>query len=120
MLYVNPNFGRYVEGADGVPLDPYESDLLLERLYAQAFNMEYQCVFTYQQGDMAFWDNRSCMHRAIVDFSPHERVMRRVTLQGGVPYFDAAAEPRTAEAAAADWSRTASASQEEWVQQAKL
>ena len=33
MLYVNPNFGRYVEGKDGVPLDAAESDLLLERLY---------------------------------------------------------------------------------------
>ena len=37
MLYVNPNFGRYVEGKDGVPLDAAESDLLLERLYHLSF-----------------------------------------------------------------------------------
>ena len=44
MLYVNPNFGRYVE-ADGQPIDEAESDLLLERLYAQCLNPEYQCSF---------------------------------------------------------------------------
>jgi hypothetical protein len=32
------------------------------------------------------------MHRATVDFSPHERMMRRVTIQGlEPPYFDPAA-----------------------------
>lgn len=45
---------------------------------------------------MSFWDNRSCMHRAVVDFSPHKRVMRRVTIQGDVPYFDPHADKRVA------------------------
>ena len=166
MLYVNPNFGRYVEGKDGVPLDAAESDLLLERLYlsspfrcrrlpvhftlgplfctlvlyfsyqwtvlstrrrySQAFNVEYQCLFTYNKGDMTFWDNRSCMHRAVVDFSPHHRILRRVTLQGsnpttgGIPYYDADAVQRNAEEAAADWAVAARQMQETWVQQAKL
>ena len=37
MLYVNPNFGRYVEGNDGRPIDGVESELLLEQLYAQVW-----------------------------------------------------------------------------------
>lgn len=50
---------------------------------------EYQCYFTYDSGSMAFWDNRACMHRASVDFSPHERIMRRVTIQGSsAPFYD--------------------------------
>ena len=35
-------------------------------------------------------------HRAVVDFSPHKRVMRRVTIQGDVPYFDPHADKRVA------------------------
>ena len=44
MLYVNPNFGRYVEGKDGVPLDAAESDLLLERLYLPVFSIPLSSV----------------------------------------------------------------------------
>ena len=35
------------------------------------------------------WDNRACMHRALQDFGPHERSMRRVTIQGDVPFYSA-------------------------------
>lgn len=83
MLYVNSGFGRYVEG-----LEPEESDRLLAHLYAQAENPEYQCMFRYEAGSVAFWDNRSCMHRALSDSYPHERKMRRVTVQGSQPYYD--------------------------------
>jgi taurine dioxygenase len=90
MLYVNPSFGRYVEEEHGRP-DP-ASDALLKTLYEQANHPEYQCFFRYEEGDMVFWDNRSCMHRATVDFSPHERTMRRVTIQGREPpFFDPSA-----------------------------
>ena len=51
---------------------------------------------TDEKGSMSFWDNRSCMHRAVVDFSPHKRVMRRVTIQGDVPYYDPHADKRVA------------------------
>ena len=95
MLYVNPTFGRYVEETPGRPLEESASDALLQRLYDQSNFPEYQCFFRYEAGSMAFWDNRACMHRASVDFSPHERVMRRVTIQGSAPYYD----PQAAEAA---------------------
>eukprot|EP01044_Picomonas_judraskeda_P002472 COSAG03_NODE_179_length_11021_cov_4.016206_3_plen_48_part_00 len=39
------------------------------------------------------------MHRALADFGPHERSMRRVTIQGDVPFFDM--EPASVKAVAA-------------------
>ena len=89
MLYVNPNFGRYVEvgGGSDTPMEEGTSDALLQHLYSQANFPEYQCYFRYEEGSMAFWDNRACMHRATVDFSGHERAMRRVTVQGSDPPF---------------------------------
>ena len=91
MLYVNPTFGRYVEEMPGHPMEESASDALLQTLYNQSNFPEYQCFFRYEAGSMAFWDNRACMHRASVDFSPHERVMRRVTIQGTAPYYDSQA-----------------------------
>lgn len=92
MLYVNPNFGRFVQAADGNPMDEAASDALLAQLYAQSHFPEYQAFFTYEEGSLSFWDNRACMHRATVDFSGSERAMRRVTVQGtGPPFWKAAA-----------------------------
>ena len=65
-------------------------------------------------------DNRSCMHRAIVDFSPHERILRRVTLQGDIPYYDPRARHTGSEEAAAAWLANSSVKQQEWVAQANL
>ena len=42
------------------------------------------------------------MHRASVDFSPHQRIMRRVTIQGDATYYD----PYAAGAAAKKRERT--------------
>ena len=94
MLYVNSGFGKYVEG-----MEAEESDALLARLYAQAENPEYQCFFRYEAGSLAFWDNRSCMHRALSDSYPHTRKMRRVTIQGSEPYYDPQALAAAAQAA---------------------
>jgi|EP01049_Picozoa_sp_SAG25_P014735 alpha-ketoglutarate-dependent taurine dioxygenase len=57
------------------------------RLYSQAENPEYQCFFKYTAGSLAFWDNRSCMHRALSNSYPFPREMRRVTIQGTQPYY---------------------------------
>ncbi|KKI90474.1 taurine dioxygenase [Bacillus sp. SA1-12] len=39
----------------------------------------------WQEGDVAFWDNRATQHYAINDYGESHRVMRRVTLQGEIP-----------------------------------
>ena len=36
----------------------------------------------WRQGDVAIWDNRATMHRAVDDYGDAERVVRRVTLEG--------------------------------------
>ncbi|MGB1829156.1 MAG: TauD/TfdA dioxygenase family protein [Paracoccaceae bacterium] len=41
--------------------------------------------FRWSKNDMAFWDNRCCMHRAIWDYWPEERKGRRVTIKGDRP-----------------------------------
>ena len=85
MLYTNESFGRFVVG-----MEPKDSNRLLRHLASQAQNPEYQCFFKYETGSLAFWDNRACMHRASSDSFPQERQMRRVTVQGSVPYYDPA------------------------------
>ena len=88
MLYVNPVFGRYVEEKGrSEPMEPAQSDALLQYLYAQADHPEYCFSFVYEPGSMAFWDNRACMHRGLSEFGQHERSMRRVTVQGDSPFF---------------------------------
>ena len=39
------------------------------------------------------------MHRALKEFGPHERSMRRVTIQGDVPFFKGANEVENDETA---------------------
>ena len=39
----------------------------------------------WQVGDVAIWDNRATQHRAIDDYGPQQRVMKRATLAGSVP-----------------------------------
>ena len=54
MLYVNPVFGRYVEEkGSSDPMEPAQSDALLQYLYAQADHPEYCFSFVYEPGSMA-------------------------------------------------------------------
>jgi alpha-ketoglutarate-dependent taurine dioxygenase len=55
MLYVNPNFGRYIEAAEGVPMEERESEALLQTLYAQSNFPEFQCFFPYRPDSLCFW-----------------------------------------------------------------
>mmetsp|Transcript_34759 Transcript_34759/g.84027 ORF Transcript_34759/g.84027 Transcript_34759/m.84027 type:complete len:390 (-) Transcript_34759:57-1226(-) len=82
MLYVNAAFTRYIEG-----LPREQSDKLLMLLYSQANCPEYQCRFRWEEGSVAFWDNRACLHLATSDYYPQGRVMDRVTIQGDVPFY---------------------------------
>ena len=62
-----------------------ESKPLLEFLYAHAVRPEFTCRFRWQNGSVAFWDNRCCQHIAINDAGPYPRRMRRFQLQGDRP-----------------------------------
>jgi len=80
-IYVNSLF---TVGIEGMPEE--ESQPLLEKLYASANKPEYQCRFCWQEGSIAFWDNRAAQHYACADYFPNERLMERVTIEGDRPF----------------------------------
>ncbi len=76
-LYVNPEFTvRF----DGWTIE--ESKPLLEFLYAHAVRLEFTCRFRWQEGSVAFWDNRATWHKAINDYPGERRLMHRITVEG--------------------------------------
>ncbi len=79
-LYVNRTFTtRINELSDG------ESRALLDLLFDHSEKIEFQIRYRWAKNDLAFWDNRCCMHRAIWDYWPEERKGRRVTIRGDRP-----------------------------------
>ncbi|MEO0589741.1 MAG: TauD/TfdA family dioxygenase [Pseudomonadota bacterium] len=81
-IYVNIAFTSHIEG-----LSERESQWLLDHLYACAKDAEIQCRFRWEEGSIAFWDNRVCQHLAVSDYFPARRVMERVTVAGDKPFF---------------------------------
>lgn len=79
-LYVNRTFTTMIN-----ELAPAESASLLGTLFAHAEEPRFQIRFHWAKNDLAFWDNRCCMHHAIWDYWPEERKGRRVTISGDRP-----------------------------------
>jgi taurine dioxygenase len=79
-LFVNRTFTTKILG-----LTDTESEAILAVLFEHAEHIKYQIRFRWTLNDMAFWDNRCCMHRAIWDYWPEERKGRRVTIKGDRP-----------------------------------
>ena len=79
-LFVNRTFTTRIN-----ELSDDESNILLELLFQQGEHINHQIRFRWSKNDMAFWDNRCCMHRAIWDYWPEERKGRRVTIKGEKP-----------------------------------
>ena len=80
-LYINRGF---TTGIDGLELD--ESDALLDFLLTHSEKVDFQIRFRWERNDMAFWDNRCTMHRALWDYWPAERKGHRVTIKGDRPF----------------------------------
>jgi len=81
-LYVSPSFLKNIAG-----LHPRESEQLLTLLFEHVIRPEYTVRFKWQEGSLAFWDNRSTAHLAPVDINDAEfdRQLYRITLVGDVP-----------------------------------
>ena len=47
---------------------------------------DYQCRFHWKQDSVAFWDNRSTQHYAVMDYPPCHRKMERAGIIGDKPY----------------------------------
>jgi taurine dioxygenase len=80
-LYVNRFFTTKIEG-----LSKDESSIILNYLFEHCEKTDFQIRYRWQQNDMAFWDNRCTLHKAIWDYFPNERKGRRVTIKGDNPY----------------------------------
>src|SRR5258708_6629688 len=76
-LYVNSNFTTHFEG-----WTERESKPLLEFLYGHASRPEFQTRFTWEEGSIAFWDNRATWHYALNDYQGERRLMHRITIEG--------------------------------------
>jgi len=59
---------------------------LLQYLIAQAQIPEYQVRFRWQPNSVAFWDNRSTQHYAVMDYAPCHRKMERAGITGDTPF----------------------------------
>jgi alpha-ketoglutarate-dependent taurine dioxygenase len=79
-LFVNPLFTDKIDG-----LRRRESDALLGLIQQTATSPEAMLRWRWEQGDLAFWDNRCTMHYALRDFGAAPRRMIRVALEGDRP-----------------------------------
>ncbi len=78
-LNVNANWTSHIVG-----MSRSESDMLLGFLFDHVKSPEFQVRFKWQQNDVAFWDNRCCLHYAVADYTTR-RIMKRVALVGNKP-----------------------------------
>jgi taurine dioxygenase len=76
-LYVNANFTTHFES-----WTEKESKPLLDFLYAHAARPEFQTRFKWEEGSIAFWDNRATWHYALNDYQGERRLMHRITIEG--------------------------------------
>ena len=76
-LYVNPGFTLASRAGPTRKSRP-----LLDYLYRHAARPEFTCRFQWQEGSLAFWDNRATWHFAANDYQGERRLMHRVTIEG--------------------------------------
>ncbi|MBD2454048.1 TauD/TfdA family dioxygenase [Nostoc sp. FACHB-87] len=81
-LFVNPGFTSHI-----LDVLPQESELLLELFFNQITKPAYTTRFRWNNGDIAFWDNRATSHLAPQDLDhvEVERVLYRTTITGDIP-----------------------------------
>jgi len=78
ILYVNRLFTSHIEG-----LNDKESKDLLEYLFNHIQKDKYVCRFSWESNSIAFWDNRSVLHKPVNDYWPQLRRMERITIESG-------------------------------------
>ena len=87
ILFVNP-FATHFTNFHTVEYVRYGQDyapggsLLLQYLISQAQIPEYQVRFRWKPNCVAFWDNRSTQHYAVMDYPPCHRKMERAGIKG--------------------------------------
>lgn len=82
VLFINEGFSTRIN-----ELSEAESDELLNFLFEHAVKEEFHLRWTWQEGDVAIWDNRCTQHKALFDYGDAHRIMHRATVNGSIPYF---------------------------------
>lgn len=91
VVRTHPETGRgalYVNAAHTTCFDGWteeESKPLLDYLFQHQVKPEFTCRFKWEEGSVAFWDNRCVQHNPINDYHGYKRSMHRITLAGDVP-----------------------------------
>ena len=80
-IFVNKFFTTRILG-----LEPQESKFILDFLFSHIEKTEFQIRYRWNKNDMALWDNRCTIHKALWDYFPNERKGRRVTIKGDIPF----------------------------------
>jgi alpha-ketoglutarate-dependent taurine dioxygenase len=75
--------GHFVKNFVG--FNAVDSSRLFTILQDHITRPENTVRWNWRQGDVAIWDNRATQHRAIADFGPQKRHLRRVTIAGVTP-----------------------------------
>jgi taurine dioxygenase len=77
LLYYSPKYSERIDGwtrAESLPLMNYLAEV--------ATRPEHVCRYSWTDGDLALWDNRSVLHYALDDYPGHRRVMHRIVIGG--------------------------------------
>ena len=74
VIYVNRLFTSHIEGDDA------ESSIL-NFLFDHIHQEKYQYRFSWENNSIAFWDNRSVLHKPVNDYWPQLRRMERITIE---------------------------------------
>ena len=66
-----------------------ESTFVLDFLERHIQKPEFHCRWQWRPGDLAIWDERSTLHRAVGDHFPARRAIHRCVVEGDRPQFAA-------------------------------
>jgi len=75
LIFVNSLFTLKIKS-----MSDSESTELLEFLCEHIKQEKYQCRFSWEVNSIAFWDNRSVIHKPDNDYWPQVRRMERITI----------------------------------------
>ena len=80
LLYVNPGFT--IDIVDLPDAGEGAGKALLDELLTEIDGCGFDYRYTWSEGSVAMWDNRSTWHWAMNDYAGHRRHMHRITIAG--------------------------------------
>lgn len=80
-FFVNPGYTSHI-----INLSKIESDHILHLIYEHITQPEYVLRHKWEKNDILIWDNICTSHYAVNDYGTLPRKMRRVTINGEIPF----------------------------------